>query len=213
MKLFSRTTACICAVIMAASAVSVIGASAAQLSTTAPSAVQSEDSKVKKEVTDENVKFGKVTAINGSEITVSLGELAARSDGEKKVKPSGDVLTEKKQKTSASTDSKSSADSGSTDSTQAKKGGRKHRPDGGFTENGTTLTVTFTDSVTVTKRGQEAAVTDIKEGDIIRLVYDDNGELTGIKLGRGHKHGRKSDSSSDQKTKPQKKTTDDSTAS
>ena len=202
MKLFSRTTACICAVIMAASAVSVIGASAAQLSTTAPSAVQSEDSKVKKEVTDENVKFGKVTAINGSEITVSLGELAARSDGEKKVKPSGDVLTEKKQKTSDS-----------TDSTKEKKGGRKHRPDGGFTENGTTLTVTVTDSVIVTKRGQEAAVTDIKEGDIIRLVYDDNGELTGIKLGRGHKHGRKSDGSSDQKTKPQKKTTDDSTAS
>ena len=55
----------------------------------------------------------------------------------------------------------------------------------------------LTDDVTVTKKGEAAEVSDISEGDIVKLKYDENGELTSVKVSSGHKQGRKAGKTSE----------------
>ena len=59
-----------------------------------------------------------------------------------------------------------------------KKGGRK----GEFTENGSTLTVTITDGITLKKSGKAVTTADIAVGDILTLEYNDSDELVGVKV-------------------------------
>ncbi len=225
MKRSVKAAACICALIMAATSVSAITAYAddsAQASVTA----QADTKKPKAG----NVKIGKVTAVNGSEITVALG---GYTKPEKSAGTSGDTTaadntaTGKKEKSGRKQKVKS-ADSteGTTDTTAAdstatgkkvrsgrkqkvmsddstaaaadetadsasetartkpegKRGGRhKNSKSGEFTENGSTLTITLTDSVSLRKGGEDVTAADISVGDILTLRYDDNGELVGIK--------------------------------
>ena len=64
--------------------------------------------------------------------------------------------------------------------------------------------LTVTDNITIEKKGETAAVSDISEGDIVKLTYSDSGELTGVKL-KGHKHSRSTDGTSDSTTKKKSK--------
>lgn len=137
----------------------------------------------KSENTD--VKFGKVTAVNGSEITVALGDFTKTE----KYSETSDVKEKKKQSKKQS-DETSSTDEQQTESSKTKVKGHKgkggHR--GSFTEDGTTVTVTVTDNITVSRKGAEASVSDISEGDIIKLGYNENAELESVKLMKGYKH-------------------------
>ena len=165
----------------------------AEQSKESAAAVTQENSK--SENTD--VKFGKVTAVNGSEITVALGDFTKTE----KSSEASDVKEKKKQ-----SDETSSTDEQQTESSNTHIKGHKgkgvHR--GSFTEDGTTVTVTVTDNITVSRKGAEASVSDISEGDIIKLGYNENAELESVKLMKGHKHsGSGAEGSS--KTRPAKK--------
>ena len=192
MRSFSKPAACICALVMAASTMTAVSVSAEQSKGSA-AAVTQENSK--SENTD--VKFGKVTAVNGSEITVALGDFTKTE----KSSEASDVKEKKNQ-----SDETSSTDEQQTESSNTHIKGHKgkggHR--GSFTEDGTTVTVTVTDNITVSKKGAEASVSDISEGDIIKLGYNENAELESVKLMKGHKHsGSGAEGSS--KNRPAKK--------
>ncbi|ADU22038.1 hypothetical protein [Ruminococcus albus] len=192
MRSFSKSAACICALVMAASTMTAVSVSAEQNKGSA-AAVTQENSK--SENTD--VKFGKVTAVNGSEITVALGDFTKTE----KSSETSDVKEKKKQ-----SDETSSTDEQQTEKIKTKVKGHKgkggHRDS--FTEDGTTVTVTVTDNITVSRKGAEASVSDISEGDIIKLGYNENAELEIVKLMKGHKHsGSGTEGSS--KTRPAKK--------
>ena len=188
-----KTAAILCALIMAATSVSAVTAYADD---TAQSAVTTQADTQKPKA--KNIKVGKVTAVNGSEITLALGEFAkpekpaqtadnaAASDGtttEKKEKP------EKKQKVkpsdSAASSTEATADNASNTAKtkpEGKRGKHKGGKQGEFTENGTTLTVTLTDSISLKKGGKTVTAADIAVGDILELKYNDSDELVGIKV-------------------------------
>ena len=216
MKRSVKTAAILCALIMAATSVSAVTAYADD--TTQPAVTAQADTQKPKA---KNIKVGKVTAVNGSEITLALGEFAkpekpaqtadnaAASDGtttEKKQKP------EKKQKVkpadSAASSTEATADSAS-DTAKTKpegKRGGKHKggKKGEFTENGKTLTVTLTESVSLKKGGKTVTAADIAVGDILELKYNDSDELVGIKVS-GEKN-EKSKPANSTKTKGERKT-------
>ena len=186
MKLFAKTTAFVCSFLIAASATSIISACAAGNSKQATSSSQTDSSK------SETSKLGKVTAINGSEITLALGELTAKqktSSGEEADTSKKKSSDRSKKKTSDSATSKKndSADT-ETDAGSTNKKHKKNRDSSGlFTESGTTVTVKVTDSVSIVKNGTTASVSDIAEGDIVKLEYDDNDNVVKIKISKGHK--------------------------
>ncbi|MCR4779981.1 MAG: hypothetical protein K5876_02680 [Ruminiclostridium sp.] len=161
-----------------------------------------------------NVKVGKVTAVNGSEITLALGEFAKpekpsdsaeagdNAAAEKKEKP------EKKQRVKPSDSSDSTADETAE---SAKPSGRrgKHKSDkkGEFTENGSTLTITLTDGISLKKGGKTVTAADIAVGDILTLKYNDSGELVGIKVSGEKKTADKAaDGTKEKRTRRTKKT-------
>ncbi len=187
MKRSVKTAAVFCALIMAATSVSAVTAYAddtTQTSVTAQADAQKPKAK--------NIKVGKVTAVNGSEITLALSDFAkpekpadnaAAADGtttEKKEKP------EKKQKVKTSDSTANTADNASDTAKtkpEDKRGGKQKRgKKGEFTENGTTLTITLTDSVSLKKGGKTVTAADIAIGDILELKYNDSDELVGIKV-------------------------------
>ena len=194
MKRSLKTAACLCALIMAATSVSAVTAyadDAAQTTVTAQAETQKPKAK--------NIKIGKVTAVNGSEITIALGEYAKpeKPAGTTDNAASGDSTTavkkeksEKKHKVKASDSTASTTDATSdnaSDTAKTKpegkcggknKGGKK----GEFTENGTTLTITLTDSVSLKKGGKTVTAADISVGDVLTLRYNDSDELVGIKV-------------------------------
>ena len=188
-----KTAAILCALIMAATSVSAVTAYAddtAQPAVTAQADTQKPKAK--------NIKVGKVTAVNGSEITLALGEFAKpekpaqtadnaeASDGtttEKKEKP------EKKQKVKPSDSTANTTDAtadSASDTAKTKPEGKRGKHKGGkqgeFTENGKTLTVTLTDSISLKKGGKTVTAADIAVGDILELKYNDSDELVGIKV-------------------------------
>ena len=186
-----KTAACICALIMAATSVSAVPAYADSTSQTS-AAAQADTQKQKAK----NVKIGKVTAVNGSEITLALGEYS------KPDKPADDTAAgdstaaakeekpEKQQKAKPSDSAASSADTSADSASgtaKAKSGGKRgSRHKGGksgeFTENGSTLTITLTDSISLKKSGKAVTAADISAGDILTLRYNGSGELVGIKV-------------------------------
>ena len=176
---------------MAATSVSAVTAYADSTAQTSVSA-QADTQKPKAK----NIKVGKVTAVNGSEITLALGEFAKpekpsdnaaagdgtttgkkeRNENKQKVKPSD----------SAAGTTEVAADNAS-DTAKTKpegKRGGKHKggKKGEFTENGSTLTITITDSVSLKKGSKTVTAADIAVGDILELRYNDSDELVGIKV-------------------------------
>ena len=148
MRLFSKTTACLCALIIAASAVTVISVSAAQSTAPSASAAQTESGNTEK--TSDNVKLGKVTAVDGNKIIVALGEFASKTKTAENGTADRKSEAKTKKKTSGSAEAQNGSSSAEDSENAAEKSGRKHshkgRRRGEFSENGTTLTVTVTTS-------------------------------------------------------------------
>ena len=223
MKMFSKAMAVLCGLTLAASAVSAISACAVENVTQAETndaasqankkagKGQKSTEKSAEKSKEKNVKIGKVTAVNGNVITVSLGEFnsqwsdtidsgTAAADGtwsKKQRKSSENVADDAGNQTAQKRNSKKSTndnygDNASEQSQMAQKRRGKSGRSGAFTENGTTLKVTITDSVTIEKKGEAIAISDIIEGDLLKLVYDENDNLVKVKYAKnksGHSKG------------------------
>ena len=244
MRLSKKMLAGVCSLIMATSSLTVLGVSAADESGQTASSSQTTAAETK----DENVKVGKVTAVNGSQLTVAMGEFSKKqSDTEKAASDetadgAGKRKHSKKQKSDSSTQSgtenqtdtqskpvkkaeaakdpsSESSDSSEPQTDSEKTGGRHGRKQGKkggrhskFTENGTTETVNITSDMTVTRKGETISAADIKEGDIIKLKYDDNNKLVSIKVSSKHKQSKPSDENANSESQADagKKTADQS---
>lgn len=106
--------------------------------------------------------YGKVTAINGNELTLELGTMPDR-DNPPPINKDGQ-----------SDDSASNTNTDKQDSKKNRPGGRPPRGEFGFASTGETKTVTLSDSTKITRqsRGQEetASADDIAVGSIIRVT-------------------------------------------
>ena len=109
---------------------------------------------------------GKITSIDGTTVTVALGELSGGPGGRggpgRKGGPSGNQQG-----------------NGQTPPSDADKG---ERPSPGFTESGKTLTL---DLSLITKDGNAVTAEDLKEGDLLLLTLDDSGAATEARLLNG----------------------------
>ena len=188
-----KAAACLCAAVLSLSALSAVSF-ADETAAEKPAVTAEAEKKAPKA---RNVKYGKVTAVNGSDITVALGEYAAKqtdTDKTEKADKTDDTAAkkekpaskpEKKTSDSTTTEAADNTSDKTTDSTGKKasgKHGKKRGRKGEFTENGSTLTVTITDGITLKKSGKAVTTADIAVGDILTLEYNDSDELVGVKV-------------------------------
>ena len=140
--------------------------------------------------------YGKVTAVNGSDVTVTLGTMKKKSkksttesDSAKDTVAEDAAAVEDKStaedtsaadKTSengnAASDSQGSSDSGTettgkSDKEKSQRSGKKKKSP--FTSSGEQMTVTIPDGLTETE---------IKEGKILKLTLDDSGTVTSVEV-------------------------------
>ncbi len=229
MKTTLKAAACLCAGIMSLSAMSAMIAAdttAAGDQVTASSATERKAPKTK------NVKVGKVTAVNGSEITLALGEFSRKqadetktpktdSDGKVKEKPAAKPASKPEKKSSDTTQTGDTTTTATEDTTTEKtdkkpagKHGRKGAGAGEFTETGDTLTVTLTDSITLQKNGKTITAAEISAGDILTLEYNDSNELVKIKAANTQSGKGKADKAAkDKSARKTKKTAENQAVS
>jgi hypothetical protein len=124
---------------------------------------------------------GKITSIDGTTVTVALGELSGGPGGRggpgRKGGPSGNQQGDG-QTPPSSPDGNQQGD-GQTPPSDADKG---ERPSPGFTESGKTLTL---DLSLITKDGNAVTAEDLREGDLLLLTLDDSGAATEARLLNG----------------------------
>ena len=174
MKSVMKKTACLCALLLTVSAVPAIGVNAAK--TPAQSFATAQADRTMPNF--ENVKFGKVTAVNGSQITLAVFERSAMKDTSEKAENNSVTSAEKPFfRFKGSTDSGTNTESGWRRRFAGKRGNC-----GFCNDTGESLTVTVNEAVTVQKNGETVTVSDIAENDFVVLVYDDNGTLTNVKI-------------------------------
>ena len=216
MKASKKALAGICALVMAATSLTAIGVSAADES--AQTAVTQSQQAQEKTV---STKAGKVTAVNGTTLTVAMGEFTAKqTDAQSGSDTSAAAKKQRTKKKHRSTDeqtdtaSKSAADQSSAENQQndtqsadgqkaskraAKRSGKgKHGAQ--FTENGTSQTIELTSDVTLKKHGKTITAADISEGDILKLKYDQNNKLVEVKVSTKHKRRSSSEKNAAKQT-------------
>ncbi len=164
------------------------------------------------EQTSRTVKYGKVTSVNGTKITLALGEYEqpsappdgnGQNGGTPPEKPDGDMNGTPPQmpENGGTPPEKPNGDMGGTPPQMPENGNGNspEKPDGekggamsGFTENGKTLTLNIKSEKILKKNGNSAALSDISEGDILMLVYNSNQKICEIDImsgGMGPNHG------------------------
>ena len=216
MKASKKALAGICALVMAATSLTAFGVSAADES--AQTAVTQSQQAQEKTV---STKAGKVTAVNGTTLTVAMGEFTAKqTDAQSGSDTSAAAKKQRTKKKHRSTDeqtdtaSKSAADQSSAENQQndtqsadgqkaskraAKRSGKgKHGAQ--FTENGTSQTIELTSDVTLKKHGKTITAADISEGDILKLKYDQNNKLVEVKVSTKHKRRSSSEKNAAKQT-------------
>ncbi len=149
--------------------------------------------------------YGKVTAIDGSTVTVQLGEMSeqggapsgqAPSDGQQPPEmPSGEAPSSQTPSGGQQPPEKPDGDASGSDvasdgqqppempSSEAPNGQApsSQAPGGGFTAGEETASYDLTEAV-ITKDGSEAAISDIQEGDILRITLDKSGNATAVTI-------------------------------
>lgn len=126
---------------------------------------------------------GKVTAIDGTSVTLALGESSGSGapsggDGQQPpAKPDGDSS----QQPTGTPPEKPDGDS------DQQGGTPPEMPDGssqqgGFTESGETVTVDIS-KATVTKNGESASASDLAAGDVVQVTFDKKGVATAVVIG------------------------------
>ena len=193
MKASKKALAGICALVMAATSLTAFGVSAADES--AQTAVTQSEQAQEKTV---STKAGKVTAVNGTTLTVAMGEFTAKqTDAQSGSDTSAAAKKQRTKKKHRSTDeqtdtaSKSAADQSSAENQQ--NGAQ-------FTENGTSQTIELTSDVTLKKHGKTITAADISEGDILKLKYDQNNKLVEVKVSTKHKRRSSSEKNAAKQT-------------
>ena len=211
MKRSVKAVSYVCAAVMAFSGMSVI--SSAETDTAVQQTVSADETKPVRD----NVKFGKVTAVSGNTITLSVaqGKGGNMNKGGKSADklPDGQQTTEtegsetQSDQTTARPGKKKrdkQTNENSTKSTKTKKRDKKtdeagtERPEikGDKTKDNKseTLTITITDENIITKNGESASLSDITENTMLRLTYNESGELTSVEIteakAKGCKVGR-----------------------
>ncbi|MBQ7990379.1 MAG: hypothetical protein IJ251_04955 [Oscillospiraceae bacterium] len=162
-------------------------------------------------------KIGKVTAVNGTKVTIALGEIE-RPERPQKSKTDKTAANTAVDKTAANAATDKTASNAAADKTASKTdktaSDKKAKPEGGrkgqsFKESGETVTADLA-AVTVTKDGKAASAADIKEGDIVTLVYEGT-TLKEVKCGHGFGGRDKKDRNTDKTAKTAKTKKTDST--
>ncbi|MBQ8978358.1 MAG: hypothetical protein IJ080_01185 [Oscillospiraceae bacterium] len=153
-------------------------------------------------------KIGKVTAVNGTKVTIALGEIERpeRPQKSKTDKTAANAATDKTASNAAADKTASKTDKTASDKKAKPEGGRKGQS---FKESGETVTADLA-AVTVTKDGKAASAADIKEGDIVTLVYEGT-TLKEVKCGHGFGGRDKKDRNTDKTAKTAKTKKTDST--
>ena len=122
--------------------------------------------------------YGKVTAVNGSEVTVSLGTVKKKSKKTTESSTTNGNAAEE----SAKTDDSAAEESAKTDGAAAenktagkpdKSQGKGKQKKSAFTASGEQMTVTISDGLTEKE---------IKEGNILKLTLDDSGTVTSVEV-------------------------------
>lgn len=190
MKNIIRSVAFICAIAMSVSSMSAVSVSAAD--NTKQSTSSEKTGQEKKQ--ERNMKLGKVTAVNGNKITVALGEMAAPENNGKGTPPempSGNENGAPPEMPSGN----GAAPNGNGVPPEMPSGNGNGNPpampsgnvpgkmpSADLAESGKTVTVTISEGVSVKKNGKTVSVSDIAEGDIIMLMYDDSNALTAVEI-------------------------------
>lgn len=155
----------------------------------------------------QNVKYGKVTSINGTKIKLALGEYTEKpapdgmQDGQTPPTPpdgnsNGGTPPEKPEN-----DGNAPAQNGEQPPEKPdgdKPSGEAPSGFGKFTESGKTLTINVKSEKIITKNGKSASLSDISEGDILKLTYNSDNKISGIEIlsgGMDMPQGGKPDSS------------------
>ncbi len=145
------------------------------------------------------VKYGKVTSISGTKIKLALGEYTQKTapdgmqDGQtppEKPENDGNAPAQNGEQSPEKTDG--DKPSGEAPNGEAPKGF------GEFTGSGKTLTVNVKNEKVLKKNGKSASLSDISEGDILRLTYSSENKISSIEIlsgGMDMPQGGKPDSS------------------
>lgn len=136
--------------------------------------------------------YGKVTAVNGSDVTVTLGTMKKKSKKsttesnsakdtvaaaeDKSTAEDTSAADKTSENGNAASDSQGSSDSGTettgkSDKEKSQRSGKKKKSP--FTSSGEQMTVTIPDGLTETE---------IKEGKILKLTLDDSGTVTSVEV-------------------------------
>ncbi len=153
------------------------------------------------EQTGRTIKYGKVTSVNGTKITLALGEYEqpsppngnGQNGGTPPEKPDGDMggtSSQMPENGKGTLPEKPDGDMNGTPPQMPENGNPPEKPDsennmgvnGGFIENGKTLTLNIKSEKVLKKNGNSAALSDISEGDILMLVYNSNQKICEIDI-------------------------------
>lgn len=162
-----------------------------------------EDSQAQGKMDNQQREMGKVTAVNGNEITialVSMGEAPQRTEGEEGERPEKPEGTEGEMPEKPEGTEGEMPEGTEGERPEKPEGTEGERPEGRngqmsedmFEETGETKTIVIEDESIIIKNenGEETAgsLADLAEGTMISLSYDENETLTQVMIGFG---GRK----------------------
>lgn len=178
MKKSMKTLAIISAAVMSFSAMPAASLYAAD-STSSVSASES---------TAQTVKYGKVTAISGTKVKLALGEYSQSSapDNSQSNGQEPPAMPDGNGQNGTPPEMPEQGITGNGEQPPEKPDGEAPdgmgSPFGEFTLGGKTITINITNEKLLKKNGRSASLSDISEGDILKLTYNSNNKISGIEI-------------------------------
>ena len=120
--------------------------------------------------------YGKVTAIDGSTVTVQLGEMSEQGGA-----PEGQAPSDNQQPPEKPDGDTSGSDTASNGDQQPPEMPSGEAPSGGFTAGEETASYDLSHA-TITKNDSEVSLSDIQEGDILQITLDKSGSATAVTI-------------------------------
>lgn len=175
MKKSMKFIALMSAAVMSVAAVPSVSLSAAETVTASSSS----------ESVSQTVKYGKVISVSGTKVKLALGEYIQNAapdgmqDGQTPPElPDGNGTPPEKPENSSSSDNNQPPEKPDGD---APDGNAPEAADG-FTASGKTVTLNIKNEKILKKNGKSASLSDISEGDILKLTYNSNNKISGIEI-------------------------------
>ncbi|MGN0666127.1 MAG: hypothetical protein ACI4KF_06330 [Huintestinicola sp.] len=147
--------------------------------------------------TSQSVKYGKVTSVSGTKVKLALGEYSQPTAPENaqngQTPPTPPDGNEQKGTPPAMPENGGNPPAkpgqGGSDNGEPPAKPDGEAPDGApgggfgeFTVNGKTLTINISNEKVLKKKGKSATLSDISEGDILKLTYNSSGKISGIEI-------------------------------